>query len=161
MKTVILVRHGKSSWQYGVSDQDRPLQERGINDAQLVSAEFKRLSKNIDSAYSSPANRALHTCMIFLRTFDYPLEKLSISDQLYDFSGEAVMSFVKQLDDSLNKVVIFGHNYALTNIVNQWGNKAIENVPTSALVQISFDVSSWQVIKNGITEHILIPKLLK
>lgn len=161
MKTVIFVRHGKSSWEYRVNDQDRPLQERGINDAHLVSAEFEKLSKNIDSAYSSPASRALHTCMIFLRTFNYPLEKLEISDQLYDFSGEAVMSFVKQLDDNLNKVVIFGHNYALTNIVNQWGNKAMENVPTSALVQISFDVSSWQTIKNGITEHILIPKRLK
>jgi len=161
MKTVILVRHGKSSWEYGVSDQDRPLQERGISDAHLVSAEFKRISDNIDSAHSSPANRALHTCMIFLRTFNYPLEKLKISDQLYDFSGESVMSYVKQLDDNLNKVLIFGHNYALTNIVNQWGNKAFDNVPTSALVQISFDVTSWKVIKNGITEHILIPKRLR
>ena len=89
------------------------------------------------------------------------MEKLKISDQLYDFSGEAVMSFVKQLDDTQNKVLIFGHNYALTNIVNQWGNKALENVPTSALVQINFDVSSWQMIKNGITEHILIPKRLR
>lgn len=161
MKTVILVRHGKSSWDYGVSDQDRPLQERGINDAHLVSTEFKKVFKNIDSTFSSPANRALHTCMIFLRTFNYPLDKLKISDELYDFSGEAVMSFVKQLDNNLNKVMIFGHNYALTNIVNQWGNKAIENVPTSALVQISFDVSNWQAIKNGTTEHILIPKRLR
>ena len=161
MKTVILVRHGKSSWEYGVSDKDRPLKERGITDAHLVSDEFKRLSENIDSAYSSPANRALHTCMIFLRNFNYPLKNLKISDELYDFSGEAVMSFVKQLDDNLNKVVIFGHNYALTNIVNQWGNKFIDNVPTSALVQIRFDVASWQTIKSGITEHILIPKQLR
>ncbi|UCD62280.1 MAG: histidine phosphatase family protein [Flavobacteriaceae bacterium] len=161
MKTVILVRHGKSSWEYGVSDQDRPLKQRGITDAHLVSNEFKRLSENIDSAYSSPANRALHTCMIFLRNFNYPLKNLKISDELYDFSGEAVMSFVKQLDDNLNKVVIFGHNYALTNIVNQWGNKFIDNMPTSALVQIRFDVTSWQTINSGITEHILIPKQLR
>lgn len=161
MKTIILVRHGKSSWDYSVSDQDRPLQERGINDAHLVSSTFKKLSKDIDAAYSSPANRALHTCMIFLRTFNYPLDKLKITDQLYDFSGEEVMSFVKQLDDDLKKVVIFGHNYAFTNIVNQWGNKPIENVPTSALVEISFDVTSWLAIKNGATEHILIPKRLR
>jgi phosphohistidine phosphatase len=161
MKTVILVRHGKSSWEYGVGDQDRPLQERGISDAHLVGTEFKRLSGNIDSVYSSPANRALHTCMIFLRTLHYPLGKLKISDQLYDFSGEGVMSFIKQLNPDLNKIMVFGHNYALTNIANQWGNRAIENVPTSGLVQIRFDVSDWQLIQNGITEHILIPKLLK
>jgi len=161
MKTVILVRHGKSSWEYGVGDQDRPLQERGISDAHLVSTEFRSLSRDIDSVYSSPANRALHTCMIFLRTLHYPLEKLTISDQLYDFSGEGVISFVKQLNTDLNKIMIFGHNYALTNIANQWGNQAIENVPTSGLVQISFDVSDWQMIHNGVTEHFLIPKLLK
>lgn len=161
MKTVIFVRHGKSSWKYGVGDQDRPLQERGINDAHLVSSEFKNLAKDIDSAYSSPANRALHTCMIFLRTINLPLEKLQISDQLYDFSGESVMSFVKKLDDDLNKVIIFGHNYALTNIANHWGNRPIENVPTSALVQINFDVSNWESIDEGVTEHLFIPKLLR
>jgi len=71
------------------------------------------------------------------------------------------MSFVKNLDDDLNKVIIFGHNYALTNIVNQWGNRPIENVPTSALVQINFDVTNWQSINEGITEHLFIPKLLR
>ena len=161
MKTLILLRHGKSSWEYRVSVQDRPLQERGITDAHLVSNEFKRLSENIDSVYSSPANRALHTCMIFLRNFNYPLQNLKVSNELYDFSGEAVMSFVKQLDDDLNKVLVFGHNYALTNIVNQFGNKPIDNVPTSALVQIRFEVTSWDTIKTGITEHILIPKQLR
>ena len=54
MKTVIFVRHGKSSWEYRVSDQDRPLQERGINDAHLVSAEFK-ISKELELMQHIPA----------------------------------------------------------------------------------------------------------
>ena len=29
MKTLILVRHGKSSWDYAVNDKDRPLQRAG------------------------------------------------------------------------------------------------------------------------------------
>ena len=48
MKKLILVRHGKSSWEYSVSDRDRPLSERGINDALLVSG--KVLSQNIETA---------------------------------------------------------------------------------------------------------------
>ena len=41
MKTVILVRHGKSSWEYNVSDRDRPLMERGIKDVNKVAKEFQ------------------------------------------------------------------------------------------------------------------------
>ena len=67
MKTLILVRHGKSSWEYSVDDKDRPLKERGVNDGHLISEEFKsQNASTIDAAFSSPANRALHTGMIFL-----------------------------------------------------------------------------------------------
>ena len=46
MKTIYIVRHAKSSWAYReVADIDRPLKERGINDAYLMS---KYLSKKID-----------------------------------------------------------------------------------------------------------------
>ena len=48
------------------------------------------------------------------------------------FPEKLYCRFVKQLDDNLIKVLIFGHNYALTNIVNSLGTIAIDNVPTSA-----------------------------
>ena len=38
MKTLYIVRHAKSSWEYeGIKDIDRPLKKRGINDAYLIS----------------------------------------------------------------------------------------------------------------------------
>ena len=36
MKTIILVRHGKSSWNEQVTDRERPLKIRGVNDAKRV-----------------------------------------------------------------------------------------------------------------------------
>ncbi|GAH24763.1 unnamed protein product, partial [marine sediment metagenome] len=34
MKTLYIVRHAKSSWEYdGIKDIDRPLKQRGIEDA--------------------------------------------------------------------------------------------------------------------------------
>jgi len=65
MKTIIFVRHGKSSWDYEANDKDRPLKERGINDAHAVSSEIKNLDIPLDFIYASPANRALHTAVIF------------------------------------------------------------------------------------------------
>lgn len=161
MKTLIMVRHGKSSWEYNVDDRDRPLKQRGINDAHLVGTHFKKHISDLDAAYSSPACRALHTAMIVLKEFAYPLDKFRVVEELYDFSALPVTHFVRGLDDGLDKVIIFGHNYAFTNVANQWGNQHIDNVPTSGLVQISFDSDSWASIKDGKTDHILFPKQLK
>lgn len=161
MKQLVLVRHGKSSWEYSVSDKDRPLLERGINDGILVSSYAKKEKIEIDALFSSPANRALHTCMIFVRQLGFPLSKVQISDSLYDFSGDEILHFVKNLDNKLTTVVIFGHNPAFTQIANSLGNSYIDNVPTSGLVQLQFDIQNWNDLSTGTTIQTLFPKHLR
>ncbi|SDQ92522.1 SixA phosphatase family protein [Flagellimonas zhangzhouensis] len=161
MKQLILMRHGKSSWDYDVSDKDRPLQERGINDAHLVAKTFKLHAPEIDFAFSSPANRALHTSMIFTRTLNFDFNNFRVNEQLYDFSGGSVQHFVEQLDNRFNTVAIFGHNYAFTSLANTWGDQYIENVPTAGLVHITFGVDDWSKIAKGTTKQMVFPKHLK
>jgi phosphohistidine phosphatase len=161
MKTLILVRHGKSSWEYSVGDKDRPLLQRGINDSNSVSEKFNELSIPIDAAFSSPANRALHTSMIFVRQLYFPLDRFRVVNELYDFTGEYVLQFIKELDDDLDTVLIFGHNHAFTYIANSLGNTYIENVPTSGLVRLEFDVQDWKSVEKGITKQTIFPKQLR
>ncbi len=161
MKTLILVRHGKSSWEYAVSDKDRPLKERGINDAHLVGKHFSMKALDIDAAFSSPACRALHTAMIVLREFNYELSNFRVTENLYDFSGSGVADFVHNLEDQWRKVIIFGHNYAFTNIANQWGDRAIDNVPTAGLVELTFNSDRWSDLQRGSTKQVLFPKQLR
>jgi phosphohistidine phosphatase len=161
MKQLILVRHGKSSWDYKVDDKDRPLQERGIADGYMVATSFGATNTPVDAIFSSPANRALHTCVIFLRRLKFPFSKFGLANELYEFSGEGVMEFVKGLDNSLQTVMIFGHNNAFTNVANYLGSKAIDNVPTTGLVQLSFDTDSWAALAGGTTVRLIFPKQLK
>ncbi|MBT9189616.1 SixA phosphatase family protein [Zobellia russellii] len=161
MKTLIMVRHGKSSWDYSVSDKDRPLQERGVNDALLVSSKFNSQGENIDAVFSSPANRALHTAMIFTRQLNISLSLVQITNELYDFSGESVFDFISNLDDSLDSVMIFGHNHAFTHVANSLGNTYIDNVTTSGLVQLNFPVNSWNSVTKGTTKQTIFPKDLR
>lgn len=155
------MRHGKSLWDFDVSDEDRPLKERGINDAHLVSKKFKGENVSIDFAYSSPANRALYTAIIFLRNVNHDFKKFEINEDLYEFSGGGVRRFVENLDDQFNTVAIFGHNHAFTNLANSWGNRYIENLPTSGLVQIDFSVDEWKSISKGETTKMILPRQLK
>ncbi|MCF8714643.1 histidine phosphatase family protein [Joostella atrarenae] len=161
MKEITIIRHGKSSWDFDVDDKDRPLKERGINDAILVSNHFNKELTPPDIVFSSPANRALHTCMIFMRQLEISMSKVIITDQLYDFGGSSVTNFIKQLDDRYNNVMIFGHNHAFTSISNIFGDKFIENLPTAGVVKIKFDVAHWSDIKKGVTELIIFPKKFK
>lgn len=161
MKQLIFVRHGKSSWEYPVNDKDRPLLQRGIDDGHLVVEAFKEKDIMPDAIFSSPANRAMHTCLIFLRQLHFSYNQFEISNELYDFSGEYVLQFVKNLDNSMNTVMIFGHNHAFTHLVNSLGSLYIDNVPTSGLVQVTFETEHWNAIVKGTTSTILFPKQLK
>lgn len=161
MKQLVLIRHAKSSWKHDVNDVERPLKQRGLTDASIVSEAFRKVSFLPNKIFSSPANRALSTCKIFMTNLNFEDNLLEIYDELYDFGGHKVTNFLMQLDDSYEKVMIFGHNHAFTSICNIFGNQFIDNLPTSGLVLINFDVTKWQDIEKGITKLTIFPRDLK
>ncbi len=161
MKQLLLVRHAKSSWEYDAADADRPLSERGIADAHLVAAAIQADVEGVQAVYSSPANRALHTCMILMRELGLPLEMVRVLRDLYDFSGEGVQAQIRSLDDSVEKAMLFGHNNAMTHVANKWGSKYVDNVPTCGVVSLSFPVGSWREITYGTTLKMVFPKHLR
>ena len=161
MKEILLVRHGKSSWEFDVIDYERPLKQRGIDDSNLVAKELEMKEEISHMVFSSPANRALSTCKIFAKSLEIPKSRITIVEDLYDFDGRNVINFIKSLSNELNKVMIFGHNHAFTSISNIFGDTFIDNLPTSGLVKLTFDIEDWKELKKGKTEFIIIPKDLK
>lgn len=161
MKNLLLMRHGKSSWELNVSDEDRTLIQRGIIDSKLIGEVLQKKGLDIDFAFSSPANRALHTAMICLRQIRLPLEKFQVKAELYDFTGNYVIDFVRKLPKELNTVLIFGHNHAFTHIANSMGSEHIENVPTAGFVHLQLDTDSWASASQGSTIQTIFPKHIK
>jgi len=162
MKTLYIVRHAKSSWKYpSVQDIDRPLKERGINDAYLISENLQKKIKCPDVFLSSCANRALHTGMIFSYTFNYPLANLKISKALYSFSDGYLIKTVKALDDGFESAIIFSHDHGINTFVNKFGSKPISHVSTCGVIGIKFDIKHWKNIKKGKTFLVEFPKFYK
>lgn len=161
MKELMLIRHGKSSWHLDVEDKDRPLKDRGIRDGHRMARALRPDFPMPDAVYSSPANRALHTCMILMRGLQIPMERLRITEALYDFSGSSVRDFAESLDDGLGRVLLFGHNNAFTALANSWGDRPIDNVPTTGFVRLRFDTGKWAGLTEGTTVRTLFPKDLK
>lgn len=152
MKTLYIVRHAKSSWEYeGIKDIDRPLKKRGINDSYLISNILRKKISCPDVFVSSCANRALHTAMIFSYSFNYPLANIQISKSLYSFSDGYLIKTVKALDDSFDSAIIFSHDHGISTFVNKFGSISVDHVPTCGVVGIKFDVKHWKNIKHGTT----------
>jgi phosphohistidine phosphatase len=160
MKHLLLIRHGKSSWNHDVSDVLRPLSERGVIDIRKIAKEFESLKIQPGAIFTSHASRARHTCELFCAEIGYNFQNVSIEPSLYDFEGLQVIDFIKKINNDIKVVLIFGHNNAFTNISNIFGSKYINNVPTSGMVHIVFDIDKWENLRPGITKQTIFPKEL-
>jgi phosphohistidine phosphatase len=74
MKNLILIRHAKSNWDAPLQDLDRPLDQRGMKDAHLVSSRILDFIPKTYVIWSSIAKRASDTALIFAQNILYPIE---------------------------------------------------------------------------------------
>lgn len=161
MKTLYLVRHAKSSWEKQVTDHDRPLNERGERDCVLVANYTSSAFVKPELILTSTALRAYTTAIAFKNAFQIHANAFQALPELYDFTGNQVLRVIENLDSHLQVVMLFGHNYGFTHLVNKLGNKYLDNLPTSGLVQITFATDNWQNLKKGKTTATLFPKDLR
>lgn len=161
MKRLILIRHGKSSWELNVRDHDRVLLQRGIDDAHLIGATLKEINLSVDAIWSSTAARALQTATIISEYIDYALTKFELKRALYTFDSNELIQEIKSCPDHIENLVLFSHNHGLTEAANQLGSEYFENVPTTGVVIIEFASNEWLDINKGKTIAHFFPKQLK
>ncbi|MBA3985357.1 MAG: histidine phosphatase family protein [Flavobacteriales bacterium] len=161
MKTLYIVRHAKSSWDEDVIDHRRPLNKKGKYDVLHVSEYVASHFKKPDIMISSDANRALTTALAFKNAFQMAENNFFAKNNMYDFSGENVLEEINACSDNVRVLMLFGHNHALTHLVNQLGNQFLNNLPTCGFVQIDFQTDSWENLTNGKTIATIFPKDLK
>jgi len=148
MKTLTIVRHGKSDWSnYELADYDRPLKARGFNDAYQMALRFKETGNLPQVFITSPANRALYTSIIFSRVLFNDFDNIKINDDLYLASPRTILTTIKELSNNYDHIAIFGHNPGVTSFANDFISDYIDNIPTSGFVRLDFDTSEWNQIK--------------
>ncbi|WP_424494025.1 SixA phosphatase family protein [Salinimicrobium sp. GXAS 041] len=161
MKKLILGRHGKSSWKQDLPDDERPLKKRAYKDADLVIKGLKSVLKKPFLIWTSYAERAKTTAGIFKNKFKVEDEHFQIKEDLYTFNQKELLEVIESCDDDVAQLMVFGHNPAMTSLVNSLGDKTFGNVPTTGLVVIEFESNSWKNLKNGKTLLYLFPKNLR
>lgn len=147
-KILYLVRHAKSSWKdASLGDRDRPLNKRGRQSAPKMGRRMAEQGHMPDLIISSPAKRAYSTAKAFAKQLGYDKSEILRHESMY-FSGVFSMcEMLESVDDQYEKIMIVGHNPALTNLLNTLCDASIFNMPTSAVAIIGFDMDSWKSIE--------------
>lgn len=151
MKTLYIVRHAKSSWDDPfLDDFDRPLNKRGRADAPRMGKRLQERDVHPDLLISSPAERALSTCMIIAEKIGYPARNIHTDRRLYHASPEQLLSVLRGVSDGNDEIMIFGHNPGLTDFANELSRERVtSNIPTGGVVCLTFNVLSWKDIAWG------------
>lgn len=164
MKTLVIVRHGKSSWAYPeLEDFYRPLKQRGINDAFRIGEELVNREITPDLILSSPAIRAMNTAIIIGRKLDFTLSNIQTNESIYEASTSQLVKLISDVDDGCETLMIFGHNPSFTSLVNQLQDEPLYNLPTCGVVAIELQIDSWEDISKSKGKKVLelFPKELR
>ena len=154
MKTLLLLRHAKSSWkEKGQADHDRPLKKRGKREAERVGGVLRAADLLPALTLSSTARRARKTARIVLEAAgcDAPLE---LHADLYLAEPPAYLARLAGLSDETARVLVVGHNPRISEFVHHLTGHA-EEMPTACLVRIDLPIERWQGL-NGSTHGELV-----
>ncbi len=144
MKTITLIRHAKSSWDYSqLSDFERPLNERGRRDAPLMAQRLKRAGLKPDLLLSSPALRAISTARLFAETFGIAAERIAVESKLYDAAPASILKVIQSLDGGYSDVWLFAHNPGISETAQRLAECSFDDMPTCACARIELKVKLW------------------
>ncbi|WP_143309421.1 SixA phosphatase family protein [Chitinophaga vietnamensis] len=146
MKTLLLIRHAKSSWNDpDMDDFDRPLNKRGKMNAPEMANRLIVRGMVPELIISSPAKRTRTTAKIMAGEWKYPKQAILLEEELYLCYASTFLKVITKIDDDFNAVAIFAHNPGITDFANYLTEEIrIDNVPTSGIFAIEADTPSWK-----------------
>ncbi len=169
MKTILILRHGKSDWQdTSRADFDRPLAPRGRKDAPLMGKVLARFNQTPGLIISSPARRAAETATLAAAAGGYKSE-IQFEPGFYFEGVPAALKTLRRIPDSVERVLLVGHNPTLTDAVatlcwHQPTPKAEDlRLPTAGLVCLEAHITAWQTLSPGdaVLRWFIIPRLIR
>jgi len=143
MKTLLILRHGKSSWaNVYLADHDRPLKARGKRDAPRMGRLLREEGLTPELIISSTAERALATAELAALACDYEGE-IEATRDFYHAAPEEYVERLQALPDEVERVMIVGHNPGMEELIAELTGEE-ERFPTAALAQVALPVERWQ-----------------
>jgi phosphohistidine phosphatase len=142
MKTLLILRHAKSSWNNAnMTDHDRPLNERGKRDAPRAGRALAAQDVVPELIITSTAERAMSTAEAAAAATNDPPE-LKYERRLYLASPLTILKILQELGNGPQRVMVVGHNPGLEELVYHLTEEP-EAMPTAAIAQVDLPITAW------------------
>lgn len=132
-----------------MDDFDRPLSERGSRNAPLMARMFKKRTEPVDLLVTSTANRAISTAHFFARELKIKEADLVLEPRIYEASVRSLLEVIKGFPPHADRIMIFGHNPAFSNMIDHLTDEPLGNLPTCGIACIDLGVDDWKAITKG------------
>lgn len=142
MKTLLLLRHAKSSWDdESLPDHDRPLNRRGEKASVRMGRLIRERKLSPDLILCSTAVRAKETLRIVGKKLknEIPTEFLP---ELYHCSTDTFITTLAAIHKDADRVMLVGHNPGLEEFLSKVTGQN-DLMPTAALAEIDLEISAW------------------
>lgn len=160
-KKLLIVRHAKSDWgNAGLSDYNRPLNQRGNSSGIIMGNRLQEKGIKPDFIVSSSASRAIATAKLVAYEIGYDLAKIEERKAIYEASCSTLLKIINDFDNQHDFIALFGHNNGITDLAVYLTEAEIFNIPTCGMVMINFPFDEWSLVsKNtGSVEFFDYPK---
>jgi phosphohistidine phosphatase len=142
MRTLLIMRHGKSSWKDAeLPDMARPLKKRGRKDSKNMGELLEEKEQLPDVILCSTAERARQTAEIIAHKLDSE-DEVEYLDELYMAEADTIVKILQSRFQK-EKVMIIGHNPGLESLVQTLTEKIV-TLPTGAIARIKLPIDTWQ-----------------
>lgn len=161
MKTLLIMRHAKSDYPPGISDDfDRPLNKRGRADLPRIAHLLAAYGPRPEVVLASAAHRAHQTASGLAESLGLPASVLHLDDALYLASPSTLAQAAAGLPDSAQTGLIIAHNPGLEEWIRQLTGAHIR-LPTAGLAAVELGIRSWAAIGRGRLLYFVVPRLVK
>jgi phosphohistidine phosphatase len=141
MKTLLIMRHAKSSWDNPAQeDHERPLNKRGRHDAPRMGSWLRQQSLAPDLIVASSARRAQETAELV--SPECGNAAVHTEPRLYHASPQAWTQVVRNLPDSASRILCIGHNPGIEEFLHSLAERDV-SMPTAAVAWVELSVGTW------------------
>jgi phosphohistidine phosphatase len=160
MKTLLLLRHAKSSWKKpDLPDHERPLNKRGKKEAPMVGAYLKESGLVPDLILSSNAKRAQDTAGAVAKACGYE-GQVELYQDLYMSDPACYLDILHCQPTEANRVLVVGHNPDVEDLLTLL-TEVQEHMTTAALAVINLPITRWDELNeatDGRLQNLWVPR---
>jgi phosphohistidine phosphatase len=146
VRRLTLIRHANAEWKNAtIPDFDRPLNKRGLAEAEAIAKILLEEELVPDLLLASPARRTQQTTEVIVRKLELTARKVKSVETLYLAPLEDILTLVRATGPKVQHLAIVGHNPGLSELAGHLAPESpdFDGLGTGAACTLTFTARAW------------------